>query len=78
MLKYIITLAFLAFNLVAFGQKAAIVRGNVYDKANGQPVPYANVILRGTGVGSTTDLNGFFQIMTMHHRIYHAMLFEIF
>ncbi len=62
MLKYIITLAFLAFNLVAFGQKAAIVRGNVYDKANGQPVPYANVILRGTGVGSTTDLNGFFQI----------------
>jgi CarboxypepD_reg-like domain/TonB-dependent Receptor Plug Domain len=62
MLKYIITLAFLAFNLVAFGQKAAIVRGNVYDKANGQPVPFANVILRGTSAGSTTDLNGFFQI----------------
>jgi CarboxypepD_reg-like domain/TonB-dependent Receptor Plug Domain len=62
MLKYIVTLAFTAFSCMTFAQKAAIVRGNVYDKANGQPVPFANVILRGTSLGSTTDLNGFFQI----------------
>ncbi len=45
-----------------FAQKNAIIRGNVYDKNGGQPVPFANVILRGSTLGATTDLNGFFQI----------------
>ena len=43
-------------------QKTTIVRGNVYDKANGQPIPFANVLLRGTPLGATTDVQGFFQI----------------
>ncbi len=46
-----------------FSQKtAALVRGNVYDSNGGQPVPFANVILRGTAQGATTDVNGFYQI----------------
>ena len=45
-----------------FAQKSAIIRGNVYDKNGGQPVPFANVVLRGSTQGATTDLNGFFQI----------------
>lgn len=49
-----------------FGQKSnAIIRGNVYDKNGGQPVPYANVILRGTTLGATTDANGFYQISNL-------------
>ena len=67
MLKKNLTLLFILINLTVFAQKAAIVRGNVYDKVNGQPIPYANVILKsndasGTTLGASTDLNGFYQI----------------
>lgn len=62
MLKQYITLICLLFSLSVFSQKAAILRGNIYDKSNGQPIPYANIILKGTSLGTSTDLNGFFQI----------------
>jgi hypothetical protein len=49
-----------------FSQKSnAIVRGNVYDKNGGQPLPYTNVLLRGTNLGATTDANGFYQISNL-------------
>lgn len=49
-----------------FGQKNnAVIRGNIYDKNGGQPVPFANVILRGTNQGATTDANGFYQISNL-------------
>ena len=51
---------FLSFNI--FAQKTTILRGNIYDKANGQPIPFANILLRGTPIGTTSDLNGFYQI----------------
>jgi CarboxypepD_reg-like domain/TonB-dependent Receptor Plug Domain len=64
MLKKIssIIIILLCFSLITYAQKGATVRGNVYDQVNGQPIPFANIILRGTSVGATTDLNGFFQI----------------
>ena len=63
MLKKTLLLCLLTFIVAAtFAQKNAIIRGNVYDKNGGQPVPFANVILRGSTLGATTDLNGFFQI----------------
>jgi outer membrane receptor protein involved in Fe transport len=62
MLKNSLLPIFLLLSCVLFAQKNTIVRGNVYDNANGQPIPYANVLLRGTGLGATTDVQGFFQI----------------
>ncbi|MDZ7876865.1 MAG: TonB-dependent receptor [Saprospiraceae bacterium] len=63
MLKKIVLFCSFIFILVSvFAQKAAIIRGNVYDRNGGQPVPFANVVLRGSTQGATTDLNGFFQI----------------
>jgi hypothetical protein len=63
MLKKIVFICSFTFTLaVVFAQKSAIIRGNVYDKNGGQPVPFANVILRGSIQGATTDLNGFYQI----------------
>jgi hypothetical protein len=56
------TILICLFSLCMFAQKGATVRGNVYDKANGQPIPFANVVLQGTTSGATTDPNGFFQI----------------
>ncbi|MBC8048096.1 MAG: TonB-dependent receptor [Fimbriimonadaceae bacterium] len=38
------------------------VRGFVYEKRTGEPVIFTNVILKGTGTGAATDVNGFFSI----------------
>ncbi len=45
-----------------FSQTSGLVKGFVYDKANGEPVPFSNVYFKGTTIGANTDLNGFFTI----------------
>jgi hypothetical protein len=44
-----------------YAQKGTI-RGNVFDKSNAAPVGFASVAIEGTGLGATTDLNGFFTV----------------
>ncbi|MBQ8704463.1 MAG: carboxypeptidase-like regulatory domain-containing protein [Bacteroidales bacterium] len=48
------------FAATAWGQ--GTVKGVLFDESNGEAVPFANVILDGTGYGCATDLNGFFLI----------------
>ena len=50
---------FSIFNSV---QAQGTVKGVLFDDANGEAVPFANVILDGTAYGCATDLNGFFLI----------------
>lgn len=45
-----------------FSQSTGNVKGFVYDKANGEPIPFCNVYFKGTTIGANTDLNGFFNI----------------
>lgn len=57
-----VLLVFLFFCFqISFSQNA-IIRGFVYTKDNGEPVLFTNVILKGTGYGASTDINGFFSI----------------
>lgn len=56
-----VSLLIILLPTLLFSQKATI-RGNVYDKASAAPVGFATVTLDGTGLGTTTDLNGFFTI----------------
>ena len=42
--------------------KNITLRGTVYEKETGEPSFGTNVKIKGTGTGSSTDLNGFFQI----------------
>ena len=43
-------------------QPTQTIRGTVSDEAIGQPLPYVNVLLQGTSIGTTTDENGNFTI----------------
>lgn len=57
----------LAFFGLLIGPLAALaqtgsVRGFVYDKENGEPIIFTNVYLKGTTIGSATDVNGYFSI----------------
>lgn len=38
------------------------VRGFVYEKSSGEPMMFCNVYLKGTTIGASTDINGFFNI----------------
>lgn len=58
---------FLAFCLIftvllASAQSTGTLKGFLYEKGNGEAVPFANVFLKGTTIGVNTDLNGFFSI----------------
>lgn len=57
-------LSILLFNLAvavsALGQ--CTVKGVLFDEKNGEAIPFANVVLDGTGHGCATDINGFFLI----------------
>lgn len=49
-------------------QRKATVSGTVVD-ANGEPLQWATVKIKGTGTGATTDTNGHFQIFTERQRL---------
>jgi len=43
-------------------QATGTLRGFVYDKATEQPIPFANVVIKGTTLGATASDNGYYQI----------------
>ncbi len=61
MRNYYAFLLFFFLPALLFAQKGT-VRGNVFDKGDATPVSFATVGIEGTGLGATTDLNGFFTI----------------
>jgi hypothetical protein len=42
------------------------IRGKVTDAASGDPLPFVNVVFKGTSIGTTTDFDGNYQITTNH------------
>lgn len=47
----------------AFAQQSTgTVRGFIYTKETGEPVLFTNVVLKGTTIGNSTDVNGYFSI----------------
>ncbi len=61
MRKFIFTLGLL-LSLSALYAQGGIIRGNVFDKESGEPIPFASVGITGTSVGDDTDEAGFFSI----------------
>lgn len=53
---------FLIFITSAFAVDYGEIRGIVIDKENGEPLPFANVLIVGTSMGAATDENGEFRI----------------
>lgn len=54
--RFLLLLCFL-FSIVGFAQKGTI-KGNVYDEEINDVLPFANVTIKGTIIGSTTDFDG--------------------
>ena len=60
--------------LVSFAQNDNSIKGFVYEKSNGEPVMYSNVYLKGTAMGCTTDINGYFNITRIPDGTYTLMV----
>lgn len=61
-------LIFWLFPLIVSSQST--IRGFIYDKANGEPIMFANVLIKNTKLGSTTDVNGFFNFTKLQPGTY--------
>jgi len=61
MRQYINTLLFLLIGIGLFAQDGQ-VKGKITDASNNEPVPFANILVVGTQIGSSTDFDGNFII----------------
>ena len=50
----------LVLSLNVFSQKTATIRGVIRDVGTGDPVSFCNVLLEGTTIGASADMNGIF------------------
>ena len=56
-IKIIIIIAL--FPIAVFAQKATLT-GKIVDAVSNEPLPFVNIIVSGTFIGTTTDLDGNF------------------
>ncbi|WP_109434359.1 MULTISPECIES: TonB-dependent receptor [Aquimarina] len=62
-MKKIVTLLALFFVGILFAQETGSITGTLLDKeSNNQPLPFANVLIKGTTKGTTTDFDGLYTI----------------
>jgi hypothetical protein len=61
-MKYFLQSLLLLVLINSYAQNTGGVKGFVYEKSSGEPVPFSNVYFKGTTIGANTDLNGFFSI----------------
>lgn len=62
-MKKILFIAFIALSQVLIAQDKGTLKGLLTDKeTNNEPLPFANVLIKGTNVGATTDFDGNYSI----------------
>ena len=59
--KYLLIIFALILSANIFAQTGG-VKGFIYDKETGEVAMFANVVIKGTTMGTSTDINGYFTI----------------
>jgi len=60
-MRWLLLTFFLSIQFIGLTQTGTI-RGFVYDKNTGEPIIFTNVFLKGTQIGASTDVNGYYNI----------------
>ncbi|MBT8178823.1 MAG: carboxypeptidase-like regulatory domain-containing protein, partial [Eudoraea sp.] len=61
-MKPLLTFIFLFFISLTFSQQQGSIVGKLTDKeANNEPLAFANVLIKGTSKGTTSDFDGFYE-----------------
>lgn len=60
-MKSYLTFFFVGLSLWCLAQQG-VVKGRVFDAINNDPLPFANVVIKGTDIGTTTDGEGKYEL----------------
>ncbi|MFR7879726.1 MAG: carboxypeptidase-like regulatory domain-containing protein [Butyricimonas paravirosa] len=60
-IRFVFTLL-LFLPLCLSAQQKGVVKGRVFDSKNNEPIPFANVVIWKTSIGTAADENGYFRI----------------
>ncbi len=69
--KFTWIILFLQFSTLLIAQ-TGIIKGTVVDAASNEAVPFATVSLDGVGIGTTTDIDGNYQLSNLEPRLYNV------
>ena len=72
-MKTLYTTLLLFISALVFSQNG-IIRGKVYNELNNEPIPFANVVIQNTTIGTTTDLDGNFEIKNLTPNLYNVVV----
>ncbi len=75
-MRQFLTLLFSVLALsLSFSQNTGSIIGKVLDKdLNNEPLPFANILIEGTSVGTTTDFDGLFEINDLTPGTYNVLI----
>jgi len=71
---YILVFLSIFFSGAMYCQSTGSIKGFVYNKTNGETVPFSNVFFKGTTIGTNTDLNGYFSITRIPPGTYQLLI----
>lgn len=54
--------------------QTGVIEGRVYDEINNESIPFANVIIQGTSLGSATDIDGYYRIEELEPGLYNLQV----
>lgn len=54
---------------VVFAQNG-VIKGKVFNPISNEPVPFANVVIQGTTIGASTDIDGKYEITGLEPKLY--------
>ncbi|HBH06615.1 MAG TPA: ferric aerobactin receptor [Flavobacteriales bacterium] len=64
-MRYSLIISVFLLSFLSSYSQTGSVFGVVTDQSTNQPVPFANVVIQGTSLGSTTDIDGKYEITTI-------------
>lgn len=68
-MRIYLLLAMVLVSGIVMGQ-TGIIKGRVLEAGNNEPVPFANILIQGTTTGTTTDIDGNYEIKDLKPALY--------
>lgn len=76
MRQLLILTSFIFLVFVSFSQEG-IIKGKVFNPINNEPVPFASVLVQGTSIGTTTDIDGNYVLENLEPKLYNLVVSSV-
>lgn len=72
-MRFLFSFIFLLSTLFAAAQ-TGIINGRISDATSNEAVPFANIVIQGSTIGASSDLNGFYEIKNITPGLYNVQV----